>query len=103
MHNTFITRDFDWGFEGGPRLIRAANKLLRGLGKRVYVRASGVSGHMTNVEQRINLYHMVSQLLAYDVPGDFIEIGCFTGQTAVLISRVLHGESKSPRTMHVYD
>ncbi|MFT3924997.1 MAG: TylF/MycF/NovP-related O-methyltransferase [Myxococcales bacterium] len=105
MHNLFITRDFDWTFDGGSRRVKLVNRALKALGRGMYVRASGVTGYMTCVEQRINLYHMVSQLLAFDVPGDFIEVGTFTGQTAVLITKILQGEgqAKAPRTMHVYD
>lgn len=103
MHNTFITKDFDWGFDGGSRNVRLANRLLKLFRRRAVVRASGSTGYMTSVEQRINLYHMVSQVLAYDVPGDFLEVGTFTGQTAVLITRILQEEARSPRTMHVYD
>lgn len=103
MHNTFITKDFDWGFAGGARPVSYANRLLRLFGSKVVVRGFGSSGAMSNIEQRINFYHLVSQVLAYQVPGDFIEVGTFTGSSAVLITRVIAGEATTPRTLHVYD
>lgn len=102
MHNTFITRDFDWA-EAGSRNVRLANRVLRLLGKRAQLRAPYSTGYMTSVEMRMNLYHLVSQVLAYGVPGDFIEVGCFTGQTAVLFAKVLAGEGDGTRKLHVYD
>jgi O-methyltransferase len=43
-------------------------------------------------------------VLAYDVPGDLVEIGTFTGETAALIGKVAHGEARgAPRRVHVYD
>ena len=102
MHNTFITRGFDWAL-GGSRNIKLANRLLRALGKRAVVRAPHATGAMTSLEQRMNLYHLVSQVIAYDVPGDLVEIGTFTGQTAVLFGKVLAGEGDGSRRLHVYD
>ncbi len=102
MHNTFINRHFDWQ-AGGSRPVSWANRLLRALGKSAYVRAPGSTGFMTSRELRINLYHLVSQVLGYHVPGDFIEVGCFTGQTAAMIAMLLRGEADHERALHVYD
>jgi O-methyltransferase len=41
------------------------------------------SGVMTNIEQRVNMYHLVSQVLAYSVEGDFVELGCNTRVSSV--------------------
>jgi len=102
MHNTFITRYFDWP-AGGSRPVRLANALLRRLGKNAWVRAPHSTGQMTNIEQRINLYHLVSQVLAYDVPGDLVEVGSFVGQTAALMATILQNEGDGSRRLHVYD
>ena len=103
MHNSFITRHFDWGFEGGSQPVRLLNRLLRVLGKRARVRAPYSTGYMTSLEQRINLYHLVSQILAYRVPGDLVEIGSFVGETAVLIAKIMEAERGGGRRLHVYD
>lgn len=102
MDNRFITRFFDWE-TGASRSVGLANRLLQKVGKRVWVRAPGSTGYMTNIEVRMNLYHLVSQVLAFDVPGDFVELGTFVGHSAVLIGKVLQTEGDGSRKLHVYD
>ena len=101
MHNMFITRGFDWGGPGS-RKLELGNALLKRLGVSTRFTAPGSTGYMTSVEQRINMYHLVSQVLAYGIEGDLVEVGTFTGQTATLIARVVAGEGKGQR-VHVYD
>lgn len=101
MHNSFITSEFDW-MQGGSRRLRWANAWLGRLGSHVRLRAPTSTGYMSTIEMRGNLYHLVSQVLAYDVPGDFVEFGTFAGESAVLIAKVIQGES-SGRDLHVYD
>jgi O-methyltransferase len=101
MHNMFITRGFDWA-NGGSRKARLGNAILERLGMSARLVEPGSTGYMTSVEQRINLYHLVSQVLAYGVPGDLIEVGTFAGQTATLIGRVVAEEGQGQK-VHVYD
>lgn len=100
--NRFITRLFDWE-TGVSRSATLANRALRMLGKNAWLRTPGSTGYMTNIEVRTNLYHLVSQVLAYDVPGDLIELGTFVGYTGVLIGKVLQGEGDGTRQLHLYD
>jgi O-methyltransferase len=102
MDNRFITHLLDWD-KGASRSVQLANRMLQKLGKRAYVRAPGSTGYMTNVEVRMNLYHLVSQVLAYEVKGEFIELGTFVGHTAVLLAKVLEDEGGGARKLHVYD
>ena len=60
------------------------------------------SGRLSNIEKRINLYHLVSQILAYGVEGDLVELGCNTGESSVLITKVLQFH-KSDKKFSVYD
>lgn len=60
------------------------------------------SGISTNVEQRLNLYHLLSQTVVYGVPGDVVELGCNNGQSAVLMRKVLDGLG-SDKELHRYD
>jgi O-methyltransferase len=101
MHNMFITRGFDWA-NGGSRKVQLGNSILGRLGLSARLVEPGSTGYMTCVEQRANLYHLVSQVLSYGVEGDLVEVGTFTGQTATLIGRVLAGEGNGQR-LHVYD
>jgi O-methyltransferase len=102
MDNRFITRLFDWE-TGVSRSAALVNRTLRSLGRRAWVRTTGSTGYMTNVEVRMNLYHLVSQVLAYDVPGDLIELGTFVGYSGVLIGKILKEEGDGTRALHLYD
>jgi len=102
MHNLFVNGDFfDWQTSGSPRL-RWTNRMLGKAGFTSRLRQPGSTGFMTNIEQRINLYHLVSQVLAYRVPGDLMEVGTYIGSTASLIQWVIDGEGQGQR-LHVYD
>jgi len=50
----------------------------------------------------MNMYHLVSQTLAYQVEGDLVEVCCNTGQSAVLIAKVMR-EFASTRELQLYD
>jgi O-methyltransferase len=115
--NFFIVRDFDWEIRRSSHLDRALNLVARPLGLRATTagftdrlirRLSGLSftatqsGISTNVEQRMNMYHLVSQTLAYKVEGDLVEIGCNEGQSSVLIANVMRSFD-SDKKLHVYD
>lgn len=117
MDNFFIASDFDWEVKRASHLDRALNIVTRRFGinsdtanffdniihKVTGLRFSSVrSGISTNVEQRMNMYHLVAQTIAYDVPGDLVEVGCNEGQSSVLIAKVLKS-LKSDKRLHVYD
>jgi O-methyltransferase len=119
MDNFFICRYFDWEVRRVSYLdrmvIRAAGRLglklefnSAHLLDRVVSRVAGRavpaahSGIMTNVEKRMNIYHLVSQVLAYGVEGDLVELGCHEGQTAALITKVMRDRGSS-KTLFVYD
>jgi len=57
---------------------------------------------MTNCEQRMNMYHLLSQVLVYGVPGDVVELGCNEGQSSVLMRKVMDYYAPE-RVLHVYD
>ena len=80
------------------------NNLIESLNKRIakaYLLPS-IRRTMCSPEQRINLYLLADQTIAFGVPGDFVELGCYEGQTASVIASVLqhHG---SERRLHLYD
>lgn len=117
MDNFFITEDFDWEIKRASNIDRALNLLTKRFGveartaqliDNLIYRFTGLklaptrSGISTNVEQRINLYHLVSQVIAYDVEGDFVELGCNEGQSSVLIQNVIEAY-KSPKKLHLFD
>ena len=57
---------------------------------------------MTTVEQRINFFHLLDAVIANHVRGDVVELGCFTGQCALLFQQVI-AMHQSAKTLHLYD
>lgn len=121
MNNFYITEYFDWSVKRISLFDRVLNRILAsfGLNRKVYtaeaidkfvhslLKASRrfppvASGVLTNVEQRINIFHLVSQVLAYDVEGDIVELGCHDGKSSVLIQKLIT-EHKKPKILHLYD
>lgn len=83
--------------------LRILNRLLRALRLRYRLtHRYDPCLHMTTVEQRVNTFHLLDQVLAYQVPGDVVEIGCYLGHTAVLLQQLLQ-RYPAPRTLHLYD
>jgi O-methyltransferase len=101
MNNVFITQYFDWN-NPGPRWVRYANRILKLLGIHSRLVAPQSTGATTNIEQRINMYHLLAQVLAFDVPGDIVEIGVDRGSSAALLQTVLVHEAPQ-RQLHLYD
>jgi O-methyltransferase len=122
MDDFFITQYFDWKLRRNSYVDRILNRTLGKVGLRVGTPASFLldkidstlqqiegralspllSGRMTNVEQRMNMFHLVDQVLAYGVDGDFVELGCNSGQSSVLIAKVLQHYNSNKR-LYVYD
>jgi O-methyltransferase len=112
MDNFFIIDYFDWQPKRRSVFDRFVNRCLRKAGIPMQLASaaafdalinrlrsrSGVavepldaifSGSMTSVEQRMNMFHLMDQVLGYGVPGDVVELGCFQGESGVLFQRVM--------------
>lgn len=100
MHNTFIVEYFHWK-RSQSALLELGNKVLSRLHVPVRLTVPEMS-IMGNVESRMNLFHFANEVIAHDVPGDFVEVGCHTGYSSVVLQKVLRDEAPS-RTLHVYD
>lgn len=101
MNNLFINEPlFDW--RNDSRRVALANRILTLTGFGARLEPTFATGFMTNLEQRMNLYHLVSQVLAYRVPGDLMEAGTYVGSTAVLVQRIIDTEGQG-QLLHVYD
>ncbi|MBK7287571.1 MAG: hypothetical protein IPI95_10955 [Flavobacteriales bacterium] len=57
---------------------------------------------MLSIEQASNIHHLVDRVLDTGVPGAFVELGCYTGSSAALISGLLEPPG-AQREFHVYD
>ena len=103
MDNTYITNMVpDWHRGEVSGKVRFVNRILKRLGFWVQLGPPDFSGNMTNLEQRMNMYHLVSQVLAYEVPGAFVELGCNEGRSAMLFRHIMNLEG-GDRELHVYD
>jgi O-methyltransferase len=102
MDNFFIVQWFDWKPPKVSRRAEMVNRALKKLGFWTSLQPPRLVNRMTNVEQRMNLYHLASQVLAYGVPGDLVELGCNEGESSALIQRVID-EYDPSRRFHVYD
>jgi len=119
MDNFFITKYFDWKVERISYLDRLVRRLLRKVGLNTHFRSASLidrmvtrltgrsvspvtSGVMTNIDQRINMYHLVSQVLFYGVDGDLVELGCNSGESSVLITKIMQAY-RSKKKLAIYD
>lgn len=102
MDNSFLNQLFDWNVREGRWIGRINANLLRFKSRWLVRRQLDPGVNMTTLEQRISLWHLAEQPLAYGVPGDFVELGCFDGKTAAIFARALERES-SQRMLHLFD
>jgi O-methyltransferase len=61
-----------------------------------------LQGGMISVEQAINIYHLLSQVISQGIPGEVVELGCYEGTTAILMQHTLD-QLRSAKRIHVYD
>jgi O-methyltransferase len=57
---------------------------------------------MMTLEQAANLQHLLHSVLLRNVKGEFVEVGCYVGQTSSVITGVLDAQEQR-RPFHVYD
>lgn len=103
MDNFVIVKHFDWGTDSEEKRPEEVRELARQLGPKWRVeRAMDPASDMTNVAQRANLWHFASQVIAYGVPGDFVEFGSFDGKCGVIFQKVIDATDPM-RRLHLYD
>lgn len=90
MNNTFITDLFkEWKHKKLSRKIHFANKILGKIGLSVRLTPLISTGTMTSVEQRMNMFHLVSTVLFYQIPGDLAE---YIFQSISIMRKFIGGE-----------
>lgn len=57
---------------------------------------------LSDIDRLVNIYHLLSQVLVFHVPGDIVELGCHQGKTSVFL-RMLIDHYDAERELHVYD
>ncbi|MFT4552798.1 MAG: O-methyltransferase [Chlamydiales bacterium] len=57
---------------------------------------------MINMECALNIYHLLSQTLYLEIPGDVVECGSYRGLTAVMLQKTLDTHH-SDKHLHLFD
>lgn len=78
------------------------NWLLDSLKMQIEIAPKGDSNEMISLEQRINLFHLINDVVAHDVEGSFAEFGCHVGNSAMQIQAILN-QANSSKEFHVFD
>lgn len=102
MHNAFIANELNWDHRAPQPWHKPLNRLLRLLRINAQLGPRPFRWGMANVEARMNVFHLASQCAAYQVPGDFIELGCNAGESSLVIQKVIHTFAPD-RKLHCFD
>lgn len=102
MSNYFITQPPFGKRKGKSYFISFINKVLRFSKIGYTVSPVDTIVDMNTIEQRINYYHLLDNVLSNNVAGDIVELGCFTGQCAMLFQKVIE-QHQSEKKLHLYD
>ena len=100
MDNAFIATTFDWDHRTPTAWQLFMNKAFRKL--RLPMRLTPAPSDMANVEARMNLFHLLEQVIAYKVPGDVVDLGCNAGDSTIVMQKVVSTLSPE-RQVHAYD
>ena len=86
-----------------PSWARLANKVLGKLGFAVeFAPRFDHRNSMVSAAQVANFQHLLTQVIAQGVPGDVVELGCYTGSTTAVITSVARKLDPS-RAVHAFD
>jgi len=102
MDNAFIAKWLRWDHRMPLPWHRPVNRLLAALHINARLVARPFRWGMASVEARMNLFHLATQCLAYRVPGAFVEIGCNSGESSVVVQHILNTLDPG-RPFHCYD
>jgi O-methyltransferase len=57
---------------------------------------------MMNIEQEMNIFHLLSRTILLKIPGEIVEFGCHNGLTTAIMQKTLDGLNSKKR-IYVYD
>ncbi|GGF40063.1 class I SAM-dependent methyltransferase [Echinicola rosea] len=101
MNNLFINHSPFSRREAVTPSLELPNKILKRIGLRLNHHFDTMRD-MCSVEQRINLFHLLTRVLQDDVEGEIVELGTFTGQCALLFQKV-NSQFGLVKHLHVFD
>lgn len=100
--------DYNYFNKVGPKqnlLLKGAepiNRLLKFLNLKIDIAPVADSNQMISFEQRLNLFHLLNEILVHNVEGDIVELGCYVGNSSTQIQSI-NLNSNSTRQFHVFD
>ena len=102
MNNFFIT-DPPFAKPSQSRFANYINWMIKqlGYGYKLERLPDGMTD-MNSVEQRMNYYLLLDSIITNKVVGDVVELGCYTGQCALLFQHIIQQKQSSKR-LHLYD
>jgi len=83
-------------------VVSFTNKTMQKIGFPLELKRIPDPSEMITIEQQINLAHLLSQVLFYNVKGAVVELGCFTGNSSIQIRKIINYYDPS-REFHVFD
>ncbi|WP_448103829.1 TylF/MycF/NovP-related O-methyltransferase [Pedobacter panaciterrae] len=84
------------------KLVKVLNKAFRKLKLGLVISPIDTTIDMNTIEQRINYYHLLNTVIQNGIAGDVVELGCFSGQCALLFGKVIE-QNHSDKKLHLYD
>ncbi len=61
-----------------------------------------LDGDWSSIEQAVNIYHLLTQVVLLKIPGDIVELGSYDGNSSILMQKILD-QLRSKKIIHVYD
>ena len=102
MDDAFIAQLFRWDNRAPLAWHRPLNRVLALLRLNAQLVPRSFRWGMANVEARMNVFHLASQCAAFRVPGDFVELGCNSGESSIVIQKVLNNLAPDKK-LHCFD
>lgn len=100
MDNIFIVKNLEWASASIKQKIIVG--IAKKFGLNIPIAQPKYAGMLSTLEKRMNMSMLIDQVLAYNIEGDVVEVGCNDGKSACLFQTYLqHYDLK--KSLHVYD
>lgn len=101
--NNFFINQHPFSLPKKSTIVRYLNAAMNRAGYRYKLQPRPDStSDMNSLEQRMNYYLLLESVIGNGVEGDVAELGCFTGQCALLFEKVIE-QTQSLKELHLYD
>jgi len=100
MDNIFIVKNLEW--ESASIKQKIIVKIVKIFGMNIPNAQPKYSGMLSTLEKRMNMSMLIDQVLAYNIAGDVVEVGCNDGKSACLFQTYLQYYD-TKKSLHLYD